>query len=143
MVDWMDQFKKLCWCAHRAQGDEDCRDSVGAMRKVNLDQLLRVKLRLMEMLTARLALDRDKIEQRKQGRHHGKAGGEEGSHTRRNKADRWRGDIRPEVHRMIKAGKTDINIGALLAAKAGRDAETVAAFAATVRAELGQVKSRK
>jgi hypothetical protein len=41
----------------------------------------------------------------------------------------------PQVNRFIVAGKTDSNIGVLLADSAGKSAETVRRFVAKVRAK--------
>jgi len=85
-----------------------------------------------------LELRRDVMPLALQGKHRSQdasKGGTKGAATKKRRAAAWRVRIKAKVARCIVAGKTDSNIGALLAAQAGKAARTVAGFAAQVRAK--------
>lgn len=88
--------------------------------------------RELERLVAEIArAERDDAKQRREAG----TGGKNAGKKKKDVASVWRKDIRPRVERMIKADKSDANIGALLASDAGKAASTVARFAAEVRAK--------
>jgi hypothetical protein len=62
-------------------------------------------------------------------------GGRKSAKAKIHSAAEWRTKIMPQVNRFIVAGKTDSNIGVLLADSAGKSAETVRRFVAKVRAK--------
>ena len=70
----------------------------------------------------------------------GMRGGSRAALTKRRRAAAWQTKSVDAVKQYIAAGRTDSNIGALLANRAGKAPRTVAAFAAKVRKDLGKRK---
>jgi len=63
----------------------------------------------------------------------GSKGGRESAKRKKDTAAGWQTMIEPKVKRFILAGKTDSFVGAQLASKAGKSAETVRKFAAKIQ----------
>lgn len=70
----------------------------------------------------------------------GAKGGKRAALTKRERAAAWQQRITGAVMRHIAVGRSDSNIGALLASNAGKSARTVAAYAAKVRENFGRKK---
>lgn len=60
-------------------------------------------------------------------------GGVAAAKVKKAAAKSWKDKIERKVKRLIQAGKTDVNIGVILASEAGRASRTVAAFSAELR----------
>jgi len=65
-------------------------------------------------------------------------GGRASAKGKKDRAAAWQIAIKPLVERYIAAGKTNSTIGALLASKTGKSAETVRRFAAKVQKKSGK-----
>jgi hypothetical protein len=126
VVEWFDLLVKLRRAADTVQPDK----LIAAFRDSCLALLEHDRLWLMQLLSDRFAVARDKLELAKKS----SSGGKTSSAPRQEGAEKWQARIKPEVKRLLKAGRSNENIGALLAANAERDAGTVADFAAEVRA---------
>jgi hypothetical protein len=133
VFEWFDLLVKLRRAADTVPPDLLVKE----FRNANLPLLEHDRLWLMQLIEDRFKGDRDsrdKIAQAKKS----SGGGKAGALTRQEDAEEWQTRIKPLVQRLIRAGKSSENIGALLASKAGRSAEHVADFAAKVKAELAQ-----
>ncbi|MGE0875658.1 MAG: hypothetical protein AB7O31_13425 [Burkholderiales bacterium] len=73
------------------------------------------------------------LERRTAIREQGRDGGKQSAERKRQRATAWQKSIAPRVADLIGKGKTDANIGALLAKDAGRSPDTVRRLSAKIR----------
>jgi hypothetical protein len=75
------------------------------------------------------------VQTAKRTRTNSSKGGKRAAEKKKSVAIDWQTKIKPKVKRYIAAGKTDSNIGALLASDVGRSADVVRKFSAKVRSQ--------